>query len=67
MKKVRLFSSNLFVAAVFFCIVYGIPYYVIKETVVLYLPLELKIAILAALAGILITLATVVLEQRKTL
>ncbi len=67
MKKVRLFGSNLFVAAVFFCIVYGVPYYVIKETVVPYLPLELKIAILAALAGILITLATVVLEQRKTL
>jgi len=65
MKKVRLFGSNLFVAAVFFCIVYGIPYYVIKETVVL--PLEIKVAILAALAGILVTLATVVLEQRKTL
>ena len=67
MKKVRLFSSNLFVAAVFFCIFYGIPYYVLKETIVPHLPLELKVAILAALAGILITLATVVLEQRKTL
>jgi len=67
MKKVRLFSSNLFVAAVFFCIVYGIPYYVIKGTVDPQLPLELKVAILVALAGILITLATVVLEQRKTL
>ncbi len=67
MKKVRLLSSNLFVAAVFFCIVYGIPYYVMKETIVPHLPLELKVAILVALAGILITLATVVLEQRKTL
>ncbi len=67
MKKVRLFGSNLFVAAVFFFIFYGIPYYVLKETPVPHLPLELKVAVLAALAGILFTLATAALEQRKTL
>lgn len=67
MKLIRLFGSNLFVAAVFSCIFYGIPYYLLTEPLEPHVPIVLKVAILAALAGVLITLGTVIVEQRKTL
>ena len=62
MKKVRLFSSLVFVLGLFTAIFAGIPWYVYHEPT---LPLWLKIAVYCLVGGILLVLLTVAAEQRK--
>ena len=62
MKKVRLFSSLVFVLGLFTAIFAGIPWYVYHEPI---LPLWLKTAVYCLVGGILLVLLTVAAEQRK--
>jgi uncharacterized protein YbjQ (UPF0145 family) len=65
MKILRNIGSLAFVLGLFFAVFGGIPWYVVVADDPV-LPGWLKIAIFCLLGGILMVLATVVFEQRKT-
>jgi len=65
-RKIQFCGSVLFVVSLLVLIFYGVPYCVIKYPAITSIPLTIKVALLTTLAGILIVLATVIVEQRRT-
>lgn len=57
-------SSTIFVASVFICIIYGVPYVLIKYPGI---PSVIRVAGIVAFIGGLIALAAVAVEQRRTI
>ncbi len=60
-KSIRFLAANVFVLSVLTCVVYGIPYFLFQDPRI---PLVIQVAVLAALGGGIIALASVILEQQ---
>lgn len=63
-RLIRIVSSTLLVVGVFICLIYGVPYFLIKYPGI---PSVIRVAGMVAFIGGLIALAAVAVEQRKTI
>lgn len=64
MRVIQILGSTITVGAGLYIIFYEVPYYIINDPII---PQGIKVGVLVALAGILIVLAAVAVEQRRTL
>ncbi|MBA7625272.1 hypothetical protein ES703_32699 [subsurface metagenome] len=63
-RLIRIVSSTLLVVGVFICLIYGVPYFLIKYPGI---PSVIRVAGMVAFIGGLIALAAVAAEQRRTI
>jgi len=63
-RLIRIVSSTLLVIGVFICLIYGVPYFLIKYQGI---PSVIRVAGIVAFIGGLIALAAVAVEQRRTI
>jgi len=63
-RLIRIVSSAIFVAGVFVCLIYGVPYVLIRYPGI---PQVIRVAGMVAFIGGLIALAVVAVEQRRTI
>jgi len=63
-RLIRIVSSTLLVVGVFICLIYGVPYFLIKYPGI---PSVIRVAGIVAFIGGLIALAAVAVEQRRTI
>ena len=64
LRLIRIVSSTLLVVGVFICLIYGVPYFLIKYPGI---PSVIRVAGMVAFIGGLIALAAVAAEQRRTI
>jgi len=63
-RLIRIVSSVILVVGVFICLIYGVPYFLIKYPGI---PSVIRVAGMVAFIGGLIALAAVAVEQRRTI
>jgi len=63
-RLIRIVSSTLLVVGVFICLIYGVPYFLIKYPGI---PSVIRVAGIVAFIGGLIAVAAVAVEQRRTI
>lgn len=66
-RLTRIASSTILVVSIFICLIYGIPYVLIKLAEEMGIPSVIRVAGMVAFIAGLIALAAVAVEQHRTI